>query len=93
MLSDKGAFEVHHLETIELVHDHQYQKSSKDKEAVRQRYSEERLTASYERLVQKYGIEFDHHWQWWTRNQVVAMTEKPWVRKLKNILSRLRGKG
>ncbi|MFY7839479.1 MAG: glycosyltransferase family 2 protein [Lacibacter sp.] len=89
LLSVKGPFEVHHLNAVELIHDHQYQKSSKDKEAVRQRYNEERLTASYERMVQKFGVEFDHNWQWWTRNQVTVMTEKPWLSRLKRILVRL----
>lgn len=89
ILSARGSFEVYHLDAIELIHDHQYQKSSVDKKAVRQRYNEKLLNASYERMVQKFGIGFDHNWKWWTRNQVTKMTEKPWLIKLKRILSRL----
>jgi GT2 family glycosyltransferase len=90
MLSPQGAFEVHHLKGIELIHDHQYQKNSKDKEAVRQRYNEERLSKSYDRLVKKYGVVFEHNWQWWTRNQVAVMTEKTWVSRFKRVLARFR---
>lgn len=90
MLSGKGDLEVYHLNSIELIHDHQYQKSGKDKEAVRQRYNEDKLKASYNRMVQKYGISFDHEWQWWTRNQVTVMTEKAWVSKVKRLWSKLK---
>jgi GT2 family glycosyltransferase len=90
MLSPQGAFEVHHLKGIELIHDHQYQKNSKDKEAVRQRYNEDRLSKSYDRLVKKFGVVFEHNWQWWTRNQVAVMTEKTWVSRFKRVLARFR---
>ncbi|MEJ8816970.1 glycosyltransferase family 2 protein [Lacibacter sp. H407] len=92
ILSEKGAFAVYHINTIRLIHDHQYQKSSSDKEAVKQRYSEERLTASYNRIVEKFGIEFDHDWQWWTKKQVQEMTEPVWVSKAKSIFGRILGK-
>lgn len=88
MLSENGPFEVHHLHAIELIHDHQYQKKIKDKEAVRQRYNEELLSASYNRLVEKYGVIFEHDWKWWTKNQVTVMTEKTWFSKVKRVLSR-----
>lgn len=88
MLSDEGAFKVHHIQSIEMVHDHQFQKSSKDRDAVRLRYNEERLTASYERMVKKYGIEFEHNWQWWTKKQVQEMTEKRWITRIKQFISR-----
>jgi hypothetical protein len=87
LLSDKGSFEVHHIETIKLIHDHQYQKKASDKKAVKQRYNEEKLTASYNRLIEKYGIAFDHDWQWWTRKQVADMTDTPW-KKFKALLHR-----
>lgn len=92
MISEKGPLQVYTLDTIELIHDHQFQKSSKDKEAVRQRYNKERMEASYDRLVSKYGINFDHDWRWWTNNQLDMMTEPKLLRKFKHkirsILSR-----
>lgn len=89
MLSTKGALQVYHLAAIELIHDHQFQQRSEDKEAVRQRYNDEKMKASYDRLVQKYGIAFDHDWRWWTNNQVAVMTESPLIRRLKQKLRSL----
>lgn len=76
MLSVLGPLEVHFMNAIELIHDHQYQKSDKDKRAVKIRYNEEKLQASYNRLVEKYSIDFDHDWQWWTRKQLIVMTKR-----------------
>lgn len=89
MLSEKGPLEVHALETIELIHDHQFQKNSKDKKAVRMRYSEEKMKASYDCLVSKYGIDFEHEWRWWTNKQVAVMTESKLLRKFKQKLRSL----
>ena len=91
MLAENGSLEVHSLDAIELIHDHRFQKSMKDKEAVRQRYSEEKMKASYDRLVSKYGIAFDHDWRWWTNKQIHLMTRKESLfAKIKNaIASRL----
>lgn len=88
ILSTFGPLQVYHLDTIELIHDHQYQQCRSDKEAVRQRYSNERMQASYDRLVEKYGIVFDHDWQWWTNTQVKMMTELPLLQKLKKQIRR-----
>lgn len=92
MLNDKDPLQVHAIETIELIHDHQFQKTSTDKAAVKLRYNEERLQASYNRLTEKFGVHFDHDWQWWTRNQVQVMTEPKWKIKLKQLLTRVMGK-
>lgn len=92
MLSDKGPLQVHALPIIELIHDHQFQKSSTDKAAVKLRYNEERLQASYNRLTEKFGVHFDHDWRWWTKNQVQVMTEPKWKIKLKQLLTRIMGK-
>lgn len=89
MLSTQGEFKACHIKEIELIHDHQFQKSSKDKEAVRQRYNEEKLKASYDRLVAKYNIVFDHNWQWWTRKQVQEMTENKWLLTMKKRIKKL----
>lgn len=91
MLSGKGMLQAHHIKNIELIHDHQFQKSTKDKEAVRQRYNEEKLKTSYDRMINKYNIVFEHNWEWWTRNQVMVMTEKPWISRMKRLLKRLSG--
>jgi hypothetical protein len=92
LLSDYGAFEVHHNDHLELIHDHRFQKSSKDKEAVRQRYNREKMKASYDRLISKHNIVFEHDWLWWTNNQLDLMTEPKLFLKIKqkirNILIR-----
>jgi len=90
LLSEHGRLFVHQHEAIDLIHDHQFQKKNKDKEAVRQRYNNERMKASFDRLVDKYGIQFDHDWQWWTSNQLSIMTESPFMRKLKILIARIR---
>jgi GT2 family glycosyltransferase len=83
MLSKQGPFEVHLLEEIELIHHHQFQKTRQDKEAVRQRYNEERMKASYDRIISKYCITFDHDWRWWTNNQLTTMTKSKVLSKFK----------
>lgn len=90
ILSEHGALTVHHSSSIDLIHDHKFQKTDIDKHAVKIRYSEERIQSSYNSLVEKYNIEFDHDWQWWTRNQVQVMTQRKWVGKLKQFFSRFR---
>jgi hypothetical protein len=42
------------------------------------------MKASYDRLISKYGIEFDHDWHWWTKNQVAVMTTSPIMRLIKS---------
>ena len=78
--------------SIELVHDHQFQRSLKDKEAVRQRYNEEKLKVSYERIVKKHAIVFEHEWQWWCRKQVSDMTKIKHIQLLKRRVRKLLGK-
>lgn len=86
--SPQGAFTVHKVTDIQLIHDHQFQKKATDKKAVKQRYNEDRLTESYNRFVAKYGIEFEHEWQWWTRQQVERMTGNPW-KKIKMAIKKM----
>jgi len=89
MLSSLGPLSVHHVGFIELFHDHQFQKKNKDKEAVRLRYSKDKIKQSYDSIVKKYDIEFDHDWSWWTRNQLSVMTEPKLLRKLKHRIKRI----
>jgi len=88
LCSPMGAFEVYPLQGIELVHDHQVQQKKVDKKAVLERYDEDRIRASLQRLVDKHGIIFDHNWQWWTRKQVADMTGRSFLKKIKHILGR-----
>ena len=90
MFSEKGSLEVYSFDAIELIHDHVFQKSNIDKESVKKRYDEERMRASYDWLVNKFGIDFDHDWRWWTINQVNMMTTQPWKRRLKDFILRFR---
>jgi len=92
MVSGKGELKVYHCAQIELVHDHRFQKSNNDKEAVRQRYNEQKLKASYDRMVSKYDIVFEHDWKWWTQKQVADMTQNKRVSQLKTALKKILGK-
>lgn len=91
MISANGEFEVYHIDEIELIHHHQYQKSNSDRNAVRQRYNEEKLKASYDHIIAKYKIVFEHEWQWWSAKQVEEMTKKNWVKRIKKVLKKMFG--
>jgi GT2 family glycosyltransferase len=91
MLSVDGPLQVSTIQSIQLLHDHQFQKSSTDKESVKQRYNEERLQASYNRLTEKFRVHFDHDWHWWTQNQIQVMTEPKWKIKFKQLIARIIG--
>jgi len=90
MQSEFGELRAYSIDGIELIHDHRYQQKKSDKNAVRVRYNSEKMQSSYNRIVQKYQIVFQHDWQWWTGKQVEDMTTpKLWQkvkRKLKSLL-------
>ena len=92
IISGKKSLEAYYCPAIKLIHDHRFQKSSCDKEAVRQRYNEEKLKSSYDRLVHKYNIVFDHDWKWWSRKQVSDMTQSKRLKKVKSSIKRMLGK-
>lgn len=92
MLSVYGELKAFHMHEIELVHDHRFQQKSTDKDAVKQRYNEEKLKASYNRLISKYGIDFEHDWQWWSKKQVEEMTKKKWGTTLKKAVKGILGR-
>jgi GT2 family glycosyltransferase len=88
--SRQGELQVYACNEIELIHDHQIQHGRRNKEAVRKRYDEVRLKLSYQHLVDKHNILFEHDWEWWCRKQVLEMTGQSfverWKYRLKNIL-------
>lgn len=89
MMSDYGELKAYYISNIELIHDHRFQKSNRDKIAVKQRYDEERLKSSYDHMVSKLGIVFEHNWQWWSNKQVKDMTIHPLVSRFKSLISRI----
>jgi GT2 family glycosyltransferase len=72
---------------IELIHDHRYQKVKVDKKAVKERYDDTRLTASFLHLEHKHNVIYDHNWRHWTDTQVERMTKAGWQIKIKNLLA------
>ena len=92
MFSCKDDLEAFHCKDIELIHNHRFQKSSEDKEAVRQRYNEKKLKESYDSMVMKYDIVFEHDWKWWSQKQVSDMTQSKRVNQLKIFVKRILGK-
>ena len=90
--SEHKNLEAFHFNNITLIHDHRFQKSSIDKKAVRERYNEEKLKLSYDRMVQKYNIVFEHDWKWWTQKQVADMTQTKRLHQIKTSIKRLFGK-
>ena len=91
-LSLHGELKVYPVYDIQLIHHHRFQKLKNDKEAVRQRYNEKKLRASYDRMIAKYNIKFNHDWQWWTTKQVNDMTGKRWTNTVKSIIKKLSGR-
>ena len=89
LLSGKGALEVHHINNVELIHDHRFQKKKIDKEAVNQRYNKEKLKRSYEIICGKYNIVFKHDFEWWSKKQVLTMTMPRWKQLLQKLVTKL----
>jgi len=75
LLSDKEPLQAIEINNISLIHDHQPAHRSSDKKAVRFRYNEKLLKKSFNRILQKHDINFDHNWQWWSKKQLFEMTK------------------
>jgi GT2 family glycosyltransferase len=63
------------INEIELTHDHQLVKNKDDLYSVYTRYDDKRINNSFKYLTNKYNIQFDHEWRWWTKKQVSLMTK------------------
>ena len=75
LCSPMGELKVFPLPEITLIHHHQAHKNTVDKKAVLERYNENRIEASMQRLEQKHQIKFEHEWKGWTKKQVANMTK------------------
>ena len=84
MHSSLGQLKVLHINSIELIHDHRVQKTKADKKSVKIRYDENKIRESYTSIINKYQIEFDHNWEWWTRNQISDMNGKSFFARIKD---------
>ena len=92
LMSPHGELKVFNINDIELIHDHKFQKGSSNKKAVKERYNQERMKKSYDYLVTKHNIKFEHNWQWWTKKQEMDMTKLKWKQKIKQVVKFLIGK-
>jgi len=57
------------IKGIELVHDHKQAKSAEDKKSVLKRYDVDLHKASFARVRELYGVEFEDDWEKWVTNQ------------------------
>ncbi len=89
MQSQFGELKVFCTDSIELIHDHRFQQKKTDKDAVRSRYNVEKIQNSYNRLIQKHNVVFQHDWQWWTVKQVEDMSSRTLWKKVKRKLKGL----
>jgi GT2 family glycosyltransferase len=88
LLSEQGQLKVNHIGFIQLIHEHRVQKTNANKNAIRQRYDANKLRVSYNHLMSKHNIHFEHDWKCWTDKQLEEMTSpKLWLR-MKRILKR-----
>ncbi|MDQ6814010.1 MAG: hypothetical protein M3040_09745 [Bacteroidota bacterium] len=93
MLSPQGELKVYHVENIEFIHDHKFQTARVDKAAVRARYSEERIRQSHNYIEEKFDVDFDHSWEWWSKKQVTEMAGKSPLGKIKDVVLKYTGLG
>ncbi|MCH6201345.1 FkbM family methyltransferase [Aquiflexum sp. LQ15W] len=90
LLKNKEAsLKCYRLGSIQLIHDHKYQKSKIDKSTVLERYNQERMAQSFEYLVNKHNISFDHDWNIWTQLQVKKMITNPMILHGERIINKL----
>ncbi|WP_162053128.1 glycosyltransferase family 2 protein [Pontibacter pamirensis] len=89
MLVKKRPIRMSFIEDIKFIHDHKYQKTTRDKKAVLERYNSKRLADSLEYLSHKYSVFFDHNWQYWTNAQVNLMTKSKKRKFVERILAKL----
>jgi GT2 family glycosyltransferase len=92
MLSAHGQLKALHVNDIEMIHDHRFSAKKEDKNAVKERYNEQRIKESYENLVKRYDIVFDHDWEWWTKKQINDMTKNPFLQKIKQHVKKALGR-
>lgn len=92
MQSHFGELKVFCTDIIELIHNHRFQEKKIDKDAVRERYNAQKMQVSYNRLVQKHSIVFQHDWAWWTGKQLEDMTSRKHLQKIKQKLKGLFGR-
>jgi len=92
LCSSLGQLTVYPLPQIELIHDHQFQKNAIDKKTIRERYDENKIKESMDRVMAKHDIVFDHDWEWWTKKQINDMTKNPFMKKMKGHLKKALGR-
>ncbi|MDR7868437.1 MAG: glycosyltransferase [Sporomusaceae bacterium] len=61
------------VEDILLVHDHRQVQDEETKKAVLTRYDEQIIEISYQRLIKKHGVSWDHDYRPWLREQLRLM--------------------
>jgi GT2 family glycosyltransferase len=84
------------LHDITIIHDHRQAKISEDKNSVLIRYNIELCETSFNRMVEKHNIIFEHEWRTWANNQVEIMLgkrkftfRKRWKQWIPNRIKRL----
>jgi O-antigen biosynthesis protein len=89
MNAPEGEIKVYQYNDIEIIHDHRFQKSTKDKEAIKVRYNTEMLKAGFDHMVKKHNIEFEHDFEWWSKKQIDTMTVPLWKQKINSIITKI----
>ena len=82
-------YKIHKIKSIMLKHDHRFANSQDDKNAIKTRYSQEKLSNSFKYIEQKFNITFEHEWEWWNKKQIYEMTQKSLWTELKRKIYRL----
>lgn len=88
LIEEQNPIKVYNIDNITLIHDHKFQVSKVDRNAVKARYNELRLTDSFEWMQEKHNIKFIHDWQWWSKKQIIDMTGKTIFQRIKGKIKR-----
>jgi GT2 family glycosyltransferase len=58
---------------VELIHDHKLAINEADLKSIKLRYNSKLIGSSFNYLRKKHSLNFDHNWQWWTKQQLSLM--------------------
>ncbi len=72
----KGPLEIHLVNELIIIHDHSLVKNKSNINSVMIRYDITELAKSFDRVINKYGVKFNHEYLEWTKLQTEELLSK-----------------
>ncbi len=72
----QGPLEIHLVNELIIIHDHSLVRNKSNIDSVMIRYDISELAKSFDRVINKYGVKFNHEYLEWTRLQTEEMLNK-----------------